>query len=30
MTLLHSGNELGTITDLQGGKEFNTTVGVSC
>lgn len=28
MTLLHSGNELGTITDLQGGKEFNTTAGV--
>ena len=28
MILLHSGNELGTITDLQGGKEFNTSAGV--
>ena len=29
MTLLHSGNDLGTIIDLQGGKKFNTVTGVA-
>ena len=29
MTLLHSGNSLGNIKDLENGKEFNTIVGVA-
>lgn len=29
MTLLHSGNSLGTIKDLENGKDFNTIVGVA-
>ena len=29
MTLLHSGNRLGNIKDLENGKEFNTIVGVA-
>ena len=29
MTLLHSGNSLGIIKDLENGKEFNTIVGVA-
>ena len=29
MTLLHSGNRLGKIKDLENGKEFNTIVGVA-
>ena len=29
MTLLHSGNSLGNIKDLENGKDFNTIVGVA-
>ena len=29
MTLLHSGNSLGYIKDLENGKDFNTIVGVA-
>ena len=29
MTLLHSGNSLGKIKDLENGKDFNTIVGVA-
>ena len=29
MTLLHSGNSLGDIKDLENGKDFNTIVGVA-
>lgn len=29
MTILHSGNELGSLKDLQEGKIFNTTAGVA-
>ena len=29
MTLLHSGDSLGNIKDLENGKEFNTIVGVA-
>ena len=29
MTLLHSGNQLDKIKDLENGKEFNTIVGVA-